>query len=77
LLNGVALHGLKQAAGEETQYHIPVQGGATDLSVKISGGSGDADLYVRSGDEATTSNYDCRPYLTDNQEQFVHLVSMA
>ncbi|MEJ2406614.1 MAG: endonuclease [Candidatus Thiodiazotropha sp.] len=77
LLNGVVLHGLTQAAGEETQYHIPVPEGATDLSVKISGGTGDADLYVRSGSEATTSNYDCRPYLTGNQEQCDFAIPVA
>ncbi len=34
----------------------------------MSGGSGDADLYVRFGTVPTTSSYDCRPYLNDNNE---------
>ena len=28
----------------------------------MSGGTGDADLYVRAGSKPTTSTYDCRPY---------------
>src|SRR5580765_2570311 len=31
-------------------------------------GSGDADLYVKIGGAATTSSYDCRPYLTGSNE---------
>ena len=42
--------------------------GASDLEVRISGGSGDADLYVRKGSEPTTSSYDCRPYKNGNSE---------
>ncbi|WP_461482674.1 M4 family metallopeptidase [Porticoccus sp.] len=39
------------------------------LEITISGGSGDADLYVRLGADPTTSLYDCRPYLAGNNEQ--------
>jgi Zn-dependent metalloprotease len=41
---------------------------SSDLSVAISGGSGDADLYVRKGAAPTTSSYDCRPYKSGNAE---------
>ncbi len=34
----------------------------------ILSGSNDADLYVRVGDEPSTSNYDCRPYLGGSDE---------
>ena len=34
----------------------------------MSGGSGDADLYVRRGSAPTTSTYDCRPYKSGNAE---------
>ncbi|NRA60377.1 MAG: M20/M25/M40 family metallo-hydrolase [Psychrobium sp.] len=40
----------------------------TKLIVTISGGSGDADLYVRYGNQSSTSTYDCRPYETGNNE---------
>jgi hypothetical protein len=38
-------------------------------------GTGDADLYVKIGGDATTSKYDCRPYLTGSNE--VCKVSLA
>ena len=38
------------------------------LTVTISGGTGDADLYTRFGSRPTTSTYSCRPYLTGNSE---------
>jgi hypothetical protein len=34
----------------------------------MSGGSGDADLYVTYGTQSTTSSYDCRPYKNGNNE---------
>ena len=34
----------------------------------ISGGSGDADLYVRQGSAPTDTTYTCRPYLSGNSE---------
>ncbi|MBP7867115.1 MAG: PPC domain-containing protein [Acidobacteria bacterium] len=40
----------------------------TTLSIKTSGGTGDADLYVRKGSQPTTSAYDYRPYLSGNTE---------
>lgn len=36
--------------------------------VSISGGSGDADLYVRFGAAPTTNAFDCRPYVGGNSE---------
>jgi len=36
--------------------------------VRISGGSGDADLYTRQGSRPTTATYACRPYLDGNTE---------
>jgi serine protease len=36
--------------------------------VKIAGGSGDADLYVRFGSAPTDTTYACRPYLSGNTE---------
>jgi hypothetical protein len=38
------------------------------VSFAISGGTGDADLYVRAGTAPNTLRYDCRPYLTGNTE---------
>ena len=49
-------------------YTLAVPAGASDLTFTTSGGSGDADLYVNYGSQSTTSNYDCRPYATGNNE---------
>ncbi|MCX4243467.1 M57 family metalloprotease [Paraliomyxa miuraensis] len=42
--------------------------GLDAIRFSISGGTGDADLYVRFDDAPTTTNYDCRPYLNGNNE---------
>ncbi len=48
-------------------YNETVQAGHT-VTFAISGGSGDADLYVRAGSAPTTSSYTCRPYKAGNSE---------
>ncbi len=68
LENGVAVTGLSGAQGSEIEFFIEVPANAQDLVISISGGSGDADLYVRRGAPPTTSNWDCRPYLSGNNE---------
>lgn len=68
LENGVAVTDLSGAQGTELRFTMDVPTGASDLSFTISGGSGDADLYVKFGSEPTTSSYDCRPYLNGNEE---------
>ena len=49
-------------------YTVEVPAGMATLNVSISGGSGDADLYVRKGAKPTSSSYDCRPYKNGNTE---------
>lgn len=68
LQNGVPVDNLSGAQGSETDFFINVPAGASNLEISISGGSGDADLYVKFGSEPTTSSYDCRPYLNGNNE---------
>ncbi|TAL71935.1 MAG: peptidase [Rhodanobacter sp.] len=48
-------------------YTETVQAGHTAVFA-ISGGTGDADLYVRAGSAPTTTSYNCRPYKTGNSE---------
>jgi vibriolysin len=48
-------------------YSVTVPAGTTSLVFNISGGTGDADLYVRLGSAPTTS-HTCRPYLGGNAE---------
>ncbi|NRA71575.1 MAG: M4 family metallopeptidase [Gammaproteobacteria bacterium] len=52
-----------------TRFTYDLPAGYANLNVAISGGSGDADLYVRHGVQSTRSTYDCRPYKNGNNEQ--------
>ncbi|MBE0365782.1 serine protease [Pseudoalteromonas ulvae UL12] len=67
LTNGVPVTGLSAGSNQELVYTIDVPANST-LSVNMSGGTGDADLYVRKGAKATSRNYDCRPFLDGNNE---------
>jgi PKD repeat protein len=68
LTNGQSVTGLSAAKGTWLYYKVNVPTGATNLVIKISGGTGDADLYTRFGAKPTTSTYNCRPYKTGNNE---------
>lgn len=68
LSNGVAITSLSASTGQELSYTMTVPAGSSSLSFDLSGGTGDADLYVRFGSAPTTSTYDCRPYKTGNTE---------
>ncbi len=54
--------------GVSPNYTVAIPSGTTKLVVAISGGTGDADLYVRAGAAPTTTSYTCRPYLGGNAE---------
>lgn len=54
--------------GQWSRFTQVLAAGYTSLEVSISGGSGDADLYVRRGAASTLSSYDCRPYRNGNVE---------
>ncbi|MEQ1564501.1 MAG: M4 family metallopeptidase [Myxococcota bacterium] len=62
---------LSGEAGAKLRFTYDTPPGATQLVFTISGGTGDADLYVRHGARATRKKYDCRPYLPGNEEQCV------
>lgn len=68
LTNGTAKTGLSGASGSETFFTLQVPAGASGLNFVMSGGSGDADMYVRYGSKPTTSTYDCRPWRSGNNE---------
>ncbi|WP_448098509.1 M4 family metallopeptidase [Luteibacter yeojuensis] len=68
LQNGVAKTGLAGSSGTELSYTVVIAAGASNLSIVTSGGTGDADLYVKFGSAPTTSSYNCRPYLNGNNE---------
>jgi PKD repeat protein len=68
LQNGTPVTGLSATTGNAVNYTMVVPAGASSLKFAISGGTGDADLYVKRGSAPTTSSYDCRPYLVGNSE---------
>jgi vibriolysin len=68
LTNGVPVSGLSGATGSQAFFKIDVPAGQSTLTITISGGTGDADLYVRFGAKPTTSTFTCRPFLNGNNE---------
>ncbi|WP_282444816.1 S8 family serine peptidase [Idiomarina aminovorans] len=59
---------LSGSSNEWSHYYVDLPAGMSSLNVTMSGGSGDADLYVRQGSQPTEANYECRPYLSGNNE---------
>ncbi len=68
LVDGVTVTGLSAATNGELFFTLSVPSGASSLRFATSGGTGDADLYVRFGSAPTTTVYDCRPFLDGNAE---------
>lgn len=62
---------LADSQGDWQHFSLTVPEGTTRLTATISGGSGDADIYVRQGAEPTRSQYECRPYYWGNDEECV------
>ena len=69
LQNGVPVTGLSATRPNWTStYTLVVPAGASNLVFAMSGGTGDADLYVRFGSAPTQLRFDCRPYTSGNNE---------
>jgi len=68
LQSGVPVTNLVGLKDTELVYFINVSGSDKHVLVEMNGGTGDADLYVKSGSEPTKSDYDCRPYEGGNNE---------
>ena len=68
LTKGTPIANLSGSQNSQTFYTFTVES-ASNVTVSMSGGTGDADLYVKSGSKPTTSSYDCRPYRPGNTEQ--------
>ena len=68
LTNSVAASNLSAATGTYLKYTMVVPSGATGLKFVMSGGTGDADMYVKFGSAPTDTVYDCRPYVSGNAE---------
>ncbi len=68
LSNGVAKTGLAAALNATQSFTMVVPAGATGLKFVTTGGTGDADLYVRFGAAPTTTTYDCKSAGATNAE---------
>jgi serine protease len=68
LQNGVVVTGIQVAQGADIVYELQVPNGASQLFFGMSGGTGDADMYVRRGQRPTDTAYDCRPFRSGNEE---------
>jgi serine protease len=53
---------------DEKNFVIKVPAGKSSVTVTMSGGTGDGDLYVRIGSKPTITQYNCRPYKSSNNE---------
>jgi hypothetical protein len=68
LTNGVAKTSQSAATGASLNYTLVVPSGATNLKFVTSGGTGDADLYVKFGSAPTTTSYTCKSEGSTNAE---------
>ena len=68
LSNGQVVSNLSGATGSWQYFKITVPSSQTSLSINMSGGTGDADMYVKLGSQPTSTSYDYRPYLSGNNE---------
>lgn len=68
---GETFNNLSATQGSWYQNSINLPQGVSTLTVTMTGGSGDGDLYVRQGSAPTSASYDCRPYKNGNEEQCV------
>ncbi|GAB3381973.1 M20/M25/M40 family metallo-hydrolase [Lysobacter fragariae] len=60
LQNGQPVSGISGAAASEQRWTMVVPTDSTGLKFVTSGGTGDADLYVKFGSAPTTTSYDCK-----------------
>ncbi|MFP4140660.1 MAG: PPC domain-containing protein [Phycisphaerae bacterium] len=60
LRNGSTVRNIIGHRGSDRRFRIVVPGGTEELTIRTTGGTGDADLYLRRGGAATTANYHYR-----------------
>ena len=72
IANGETLTSLSANKREWLYFKVLLPLNVGQLTISISDGSGDADLYTRHGEKPTLSDYDCRPYKWGNNETCTH-----
>ena len=69
LANGVPQTGIADSTVDNFKFwKLDVPAGQSTVTFTISGGTGDADLYVNFGSKPSSTVYQCRPYLSGNAE---------
>ncbi|SEL89230.1 pseudolysin [Roseateles sp. YR242] len=68
LTSGTAVTGIALAKSATRLFSIVVPSGRTSITVKLSGGTGDGDIYVRRGSAPTTTTYDGKSEGSTNAE---------
>ncbi|RMH90864.1 peptidase S8 [Lysobacter pythonis] len=68
LQNGTPVSGISGTSRSERKWTVQVPANRSRLRITLSGGRGDADLYVRFGSAPTATRYHCRPYRRGNNE---------
>lgn len=68
LAKGQVVTGLSGTTGSWRYWKVAVPAGTTSLTVATSGGTGDLDLFTRSGAKPTSSTYSCRKQGSTNAE---------
>jgi serine protease len=63
--------------GSTLRYRITMPAEARNLRVSLTGGTGNADLYLRYSVEPTTTTYNCRPYLAAGATELCTVASPA
>ncbi len=65
---GTAQTNLSGATGTQRLFKVIVPAGTASVTITMSGGTGDADLYTRAGAIPTFDLFDCRPFAAGNNE---------
>ncbi|SKA63279.1 Zn-dependent metalloprotease [Enterovibrio nigricans DSM 22720] len=65
---GETVSNLSGVRGDTLFYRFAIPDDENSLRVELSGGTGDADLYLRKGASPSLTEYDCRPYYWGNEE---------
>ncbi len=77
LSNNVTVKDLAGAVGSASYWKLTVPAGQKKLTFRITGGSGNADIYVQSGSKPTTTAYICSATSVDNSDACIINVPAA
>jgi Bacterial pre-peptidase C-terminal domain len=77
LTNGVAVGSISVAKGANRMFSLVIPSGKTSVTFKLSGGTGNADLYMRIGSAPTTTTYTSRSITSTNAETITRTSPVA